>query len=134
MYVCQMRITDQLRVGPNVSTLKGCYTGQRFVQLASQRILHYATLKKIFAALPQSLEYETEYECDFRISNQLRSQSRRFPLLLISRGEGSRNNNNNINNLIYINIAVLCDDLGLKSRTRTQYRTPVYLKSPKFEK
>ena len=45
-------------------------------------------------------EYEIEYEYDFRISNQLRSQSRHFSLLLISRGKGFRNN-----------IGVLCDDL-----------------------
>ena len=47
-----------------------------------------------------ALEYEIEYECEFRISNELRSQSRRFSLLLISRGGGSRDN-----------IVVLCNDL-----------------------
>ena len=48
------------------------------------------------------LEYEYEIECeyDFRISNQLPSQSPRFSQLLISRGVGFRSN-----------IAVLCDDL-----------------------
>ena len=46
-------------------------------------------------------EYEIEYEFDFRISNQLRYQSPRFSLLVISREGGSRNN-----------IAVLGDDLG----------------------
>ena len=46
-------------------------------------------------------KYEIEYEYDFRISNQSRSQSRRFSLLLISRGEGFKNN-----------IGVLCDDQG----------------------
>ena len=37
-------------------------------------------------------DYEIEYGYDFRISNQSRSQSRRFSLLLISRGGGFRNN------------------------------------------
>ena len=46
-------------------------------------------------------EYEIEYEYDFRLSNQSRSQSRRFSQLLISRGEGFRNK-----------ISMLCDDLG----------------------
>ena len=45
-------------------------------------------------------EYEIEYEYDFRISNQSRSQSPCFSLLLISRGKGFRNN-----------IGVLFDDL-----------------------
>ena len=45
-------------------------------------------------------EYEIESEDDFRIPNQLRSQSRRFSLLLTSEGEGFRSK-----------IAVLCDDL-----------------------
>ena len=45
-------------------------------------------------------EYEIEYEYDFQISNQLSSQSPCFSQLLISRGEGFRNN-----------VGVLCDDL-----------------------
>ena len=45
-------------------------------------------------------EYEIEYEYDFRISNQVRSQSRRFSLFLIRRSKGFRSN-----------IGVLCDDL-----------------------
>ena len=46
----------------------------------------------------ESFRLENEY--DFRISNQSCSQICRFSLLLISKGEGSRNN-----------IGVLCDDL-----------------------
>ena len=67
------------------------------------------------------LEYEceTEYEYDIQISNQSRSHSPGFSLLLISRDGGSRNN-----------IDVLCDvqfALSLKSRTGTQSHslTPV---------
>ena len=43
----------------------------------------------------------SEFEYDFRIWNQSRFQRRCFSLLLVGRGEGTRNN-----------IGVLCDDLG----------------------
>ena len=45
-------------------------------------------------------ECEIAYEYDFGISNQLCSLSRRFSLLLISKGESFKNK-----------ISVLCDDL-----------------------
>ena len=54
--------------------------------------------------------YEIEYEYDFRISIQSLSKSRRFSLLLISRGEG-----------FIDNICVLSDDLGYVPRFEKSY-------------
>ena len=47
---------------------------------------------KILESFRLEYDYEIEYEYDFRISNQLRSQRRRFSLWLTSTGKGYRNN------------------------------------------
>ena len=57
-----------------------------------RRKAHETNQYPILESLRLECEDEIEYKYDFRISNQLRSQSCGFSLLLISRAKGFRNN------------------------------------------